>query len=72
MNPAPAAILLLGLLAVSLHAQENPGITLRADTRVVQVDVTVRNSGGKPVEDLKQSDFTILDNGKPRPLRSSV
>src|SRR6185312_8437688 len=37
-------------------------------TRVVQVDVTVRNSGGKPVEDLKQSDFKILDNGKPRPF----
>ena len=56
------------LVAVSLHAQETPGITLRTETRVVQVDVTVRDSSGKPVEDLRQSDFTILDNGKPRPF----
>src|SRR3569833_2817514 len=63
-----AAALLPLLVAASLRAQETPEITLRAETRVVQVDVTVRDSSGKPVEDLKQSDFRILDNGTPRPF----
>jgi VWFA-related protein len=58
----------LVLLLTPAYAQQDSGVILRADTRVVQVDVTVRNSGGKPVEDLKQSDFTILDNGKLRPF----
>lgn len=61
------ATIVLPFLVV-LHAQEDTGVVLRTETRVVQVDVTVRGSGGKPVEDLKQSDFTILDNGKPRPF----
>ena len=41
-------------------------VTLRTDTRVVEIDVTVRDSHGKPVEDLQKSDFTITDDGKPR------
>lgn len=50
-------------------AQADPGtVKLRADTRLVEIDATVLDSRGKPVEDLKQSDFTITDNGKPRPF----
>lgn len=41
---------------------------LRSDTRVVEVDVQVRDSHGKPVQGLKAEDFTILDNGKKRPF----
>jgi VWFA-related protein len=54
------------LVVAPLWAQSDSGVILRSDTRVVQIDVTVRDSGGKPVEDLQQRDFTILDNGKPR------
>ena len=39
---------------------------LRSDTRVVEVDVQVRDLHGKPVQGLKAEDFTILDNGKKR------
>ena len=39
---------------------------LRSDTRVVEVDVQVRDSHGKPVQGLKAGDFTILDDGKKR------
>jgi VWFA-related protein len=60
--------MLFALLVTALHAQEDTGVVLRTETRVVQVDVTVRSPNGKPVEDLKQSDFTILDNGKARPF----
>jgi len=40
----------------------------RSDTRVVEVDVQVRDSHGNPVQGLKAEDFTILDNGKKRPF----
>jgi VWFA-related protein len=59
----------LALLAIAgaarLHAMQN-AVTLRTDTRVVEIDVTVHDSQGKPVEDLRKSDFTITDDGKPR------
>lgn len=51
--------------AAQLWAMQN-GVTLRTDTRVVEIDVTVRDSQGMPVNDLKKSDFTITDDGKPR------
>ncbi len=34
------------------------------------VDVSVADSDGNPVRDLKQSDFTISENGKPQPIHS--
>jgi VWFA-related protein len=46
--------------------QDNGTLRLRTETRLVQIDVTVRDSKGKPVEDLTKSDFTVTDNGKPR------
>ena len=53
-----------GALAV---AQETP--ILRVNTRFVEVDVVV-HSKGSAVEDLKQDDFTVLDNGKPQKIAS--
>ena len=44
--------------------QDDNILKLRANTRVVQIDVTVRDSQGKPVDDLKRTDFTVTDNGK--------
>lgn len=46
--------------------QESGDVRLRTETRVVEVDVSVRDAQGKPVEDLRKEDFTILDNGQPR------
>ena len=48
--------------------QDGGEYRLRSDTRVVEVDVQVRDSHGKPVQRLKAEDFTILDNGKKRPF----
>lgn len=56
------------LLSTPLHAQTDSGVVLRSETRLVEIDVTVRDSAGKSVENLQQSDFTIFDNGKPRPF----
>jgi len=57
-------VLGLGTLAV---AQETP--VLRVNTRLVEVDVVV-HSKGSIVADLKQDDFTVLDNGKPQKIAS--
>jgi VWFA-related protein len=42
--------------------------TLHAETRVVQIDVVVVDSSGKPVEGLTKQDFEVRDEGKPRPI----
>jgi len=46
--------------------QDGGVLQLRSDTRVVEIDISVRDAQGKPVQGLRQEDFTILDNGKPR------
>jgi VWFA-related protein len=51
--------------AMQVLAMQNP-VTLRTDIRVVEIDVTVHDSQGKPITDLRKSDFTIADDGKPR------
>jgi VWFA-related protein len=50
-------------VAAIVAAQETP--TVRVNTRLVEVDVVV-HSKGEAVADLKQDDFTVLDNGKPQ------
>ena len=54
-------------LTAAAVAQEAP--VLRVNTRLVEVDVVV-HSKDSAVEDLKQDDFTILDNGKPQKIAS--
>lgn len=50
--------------------QQNPGqvyessTVLKATTRLVVLDVVVRDNHGHPVKDLKASDFTILEEGQ--------
>ena len=42
---------------------------LRVKTRLVVVDVVARDSKGAPVTDLKQDDFTIIEDGKVQKVR---
>ena len=41
-----------------------PSFTIRANTRLVLVDVVVRDKKGQPVTGLKAEDFTVEENGK--------
>jgi VWFA-related protein len=41
-----------------------PAPTIRVSTRLVLVDVVVRDKQGKPVTGLKADDFVIEENGK--------
>jgi VWFA-related protein len=43
--------------------------TMRSQTRVVQIDVVVKDAKGRPVGDLSKQDFTVTDRGKPRVIQ---
>ncbi|MBZ5614208.1 MAG: VWA domain-containing protein [Acidobacteriia bacterium] len=51
-----------------VHAQgttpEVPSFTIRANTRMVMVDVVVTDKKGQPITGLKAEDFTMEENGK--------
>src|ERR1700683_2085926 len=53
------------LCAVSAAAQEQA--VFRAGTRLVEVEVVVRDKNG-PVKGLTKDDFTLLDQGKPQSI----
>jgi VWFA-related protein len=63
---AAAGSLAAGAAAfISAQAPE-PQASFRAGVTVVQVDVTVLDDQRRPVRGLKASDFTVLEDGKPR------
>ena len=77
--------LLIGLLVISMlpagsfsqgtasstpPAQQEPQTVLKATTRLVVVDVVATDSQGAPVTDLKESDFVVMEDGKPQKLGS--
>ena len=43
--------------------------TFRSQARLVQLDVAVTDSNGRPIAGLQQSDFTVLEDGKPQEIR---
>src|SRR5947209_12456898 len=43
---------------------------LKASTRLVVVNVTVRDKQGRPVTGLSANDFTVNENGKPQKVAS--
>lgn len=57
-----------GEVRVSAHAYTPPQLHLTAQTNLVQLEVVVRDPRGHAVSELKQGDFEILDEGKPRDI----
>lgn len=55
---------LLFFLTAALHSQ------ISVTTTLVQVDAIVTGADGRPVTTLTQDDFEILEDGKPREIRS--
>jgi VWFA-related protein len=53
---------------VSAHAYTPPQLHLTAQASLVQLEVVVRDARGHAVGGLKQGDFEILDEGKPREI----
>src|SRR5271163_2871116 len=60
--------LILTIYPTLLNAQQattdEPSITIRANTRLVEVDVVVVDKAGQAVTGLKPEDFTLEENGK--------
>ncbi len=56
-------LLMLPLLTHSLPAQQQVPGTIRSGIAVVPVDVRVLDRHGKPITDLKQEDFTVVEDG---------
>jgi VWFA-related protein len=66
-----AAVASMFASGVILAAQSGPpqqAPVFRAGTTVVPITVTVLDKKGLPVTDLKQSDFTVLEDDKPREI----
>ncbi len=62
------ALLASALGAIAVSGQNAPQLPkIRVSTRLVQVDVIVRDKNG-PVADLTKDDFLVLDRGKPRAI----
>ncbi len=53
-----------GLLSAQQVPSEVPAITIRANTRLVMVDLVVTDKKGQPIPGLKAEDFTVEENGK--------
>ena len=56
----------VGSLLAQQPQQQRP--TFRTSADVVPLSITVVDKSGRPVTDLKASDFTILEDGKPREI----
>lgn len=75
MSLRPAFPFLIVLAALLIQAQSTPQrpapvATIKTQVRRVLVDVVVTNSKGDAVTGLQQSDFEILEDGKPQALAS--
>ena len=55
----------LAATAAAFQSSDPSGATFHAGTRLVEVEVVVRNNRG-PVTNLTKDDFTIVDQGKPQ------
>jgi VWFA-related protein len=75
MRTIPAIVvpaLLLANLAAPAQSvgDAGPTPTLKVNTRLTLVDVTVTDSKGRPVHGLTQADFTVTEDGKPQPIKN--
>jgi len=48
----------------------SPEATIRVNARLVQFDVVVTDSQGRPVKNLTAADFTVLQDGTPQAIRA--
>lgn len=63
------AVLIVSAWTLAAAAQQSHP-TFRAGVVLVPIDVSVLDSHGKPVTDLKQADFTILEDKIPQTIRT--
>src|SRR6188768_2192229 len=70
LRPAALALVCLGGWSAAGRAQQPPAqppVTFRTGVDLVEVDVSVLDKDRRPVRGLTRENFTILEDGKPRP-----
>jgi len=67
MTLRSASLVLLSLLAQQTAEPQRP--TFRGAANLVAVDVRVLDRDGRPVNDLGQNDFVVLEDGQPQQIR---
>ena len=70
LRPATLALLCLAGWSLAGRAQQPPAqppVTFRTGVDLVEVDVSVLDKDRRPVRGLTRENFTILEDGKPRP-----
>src|SRR5918994_8016783 len=65
------ALSVAGAGASALHAQSDQAPVFRSGIEVMEVDVTVVDSKGMPVRDLRAPEFTVTIDGQPRRVISA-
>ena len=67
------ALVLCALLPLSaqqpLPNRPDTGLRISTTTQLIVEDVLIRGKDGKPIPDLKASDFTITEDGKPQEIK---
>jgi VWFA-related protein len=61
------SLLLFCALATAMTAQEPPPL-FKAGVELVRLDVRVTDERGRPIRDLQQDEFEIVEDGEPRPV----
>lgn len=68
MRKFAAAALLMSAAAVTYAAQQESTPIFRAGTTLVEFSIVATDERGQPVTDLKQSDISLVQNGRPQPV----
>jgi VWFA-related protein len=71
MRSATFAVICLAAWSIGGRAHQlpsQPPVTFRAGVDLVEVDVSVLDKDRRPVRGLTRENFTILEDGKPRPV----
>ncbi len=63
------AVILAARLAAPATQDERATYKFESTTRLVVVNVSVKDAQGRPVENLKPSDFTLTEDGKPQRIK---
>lgn len=61
-------LIVLVLPALATAQSTNPAPTIQVTSRIVYVDVTVRDTAGNVVHGLTQNDFHVFEDGKPQQI----
>src|SRR5947209_1635121 len=69
-TPAPASTPVVSPSKTPIQNVDDPNEIIKVDTDEVTLDVRVVDRNGRPINGLKQSDFTILEDGTPQEITS--